>query len=229
MQIALTHPSAWDYAQINKREISMQTEVYKIMKKRVLFIGLALTFAMTIIMPTAVTAKGLEDFHADGKVVAIDEGNVVAAGQSGRWIVKDRHLYGYFISGDMEGTFVMTYHANIQSTTTQAGNLQGVLVAGECELNVTGTASPAVPIDNETGLPVLSPDVYIDGTLGVVADFLLEIDGSWAMKKESIGNGTFEADIVAQICFDQTSEDYLHIVGFKEDDSYFSLDGHWKP
>jgi hypothetical protein len=209
------------------------------MKKRVLCISLILSLMLAIVLPATATADGLEAFQAQGTVFGIDQGVTKAAGNSGRWIVGDRNLFGVFLGGSLGGPvpFTMTYHANIESTTSQAGNLQGVLVVGDYELNVTGSTAPAVPISG----PYQEPGFTIPGVPGTFSDmwlmdFVLELDGSWAMIRGSVGNGTLEGDIVVRICVDtvDTNPVYAvlfggHIVGFKPGDSSFSLNGHWSP
>ncbi len=203
------------------------------MKKRVLCMVLVLALALTIIMPAIATAKGLDDFHAEGIVIGIDQGDIKAAGNSGRWIVKDRTLFGAFTDGPASilGSFTMTYHANIESTDSQAGSLQGVLVVGDYKLNVTAKTTPIVPTTYPPTIYPKSIDIPGVGTVNtLVTDCLLELNGSWTMTSGSVGNGTVDADIFVQICVVCTDYPALegHVVGFL-DTSSFILDGHWKP
>jgi len=209
------------------------------MKKRMLCIGLVLTLALTIIIPATATAKGLDGFHAEGIVIGIDQGDIKAAGNSGRWVVSERNLYGgfgFFGDSPAQYGFTLNYHANIDSVYTQAGNLQGVLSIWDTPyaLNLTGTTDPAYPDPvDEYGYPIpyqkiISPDPFI--TM-VVANYVLHLEGRWTFISGAIGNGTFEADVVVQICIDEDNYPALvgHIVGFVESESSFTLDGHWKP
>lgn len=206
------------------------------MKKRILCTGLVLAFTMTIIIPAAVTAKGLEDFHAEGTVTAIDQGDVKAAGRSERWVVQERHLIGEFTVGpeSILGSFTMTYHANVESTDSQASRLQGVLTVGEYELNVTGSTVPAYPISGAYQEDITIPGYGTFPGMWVM-NFMLELDGTWAMTNGSVGNGIVDANIVIQICVDNNDTNPIyaemfggHIVGFPAGSS-FALDGHWKP
>ncbi|MBX3325690.1 MAG: hypothetical protein U0223_13175 [Nitrospira sp.] len=69
----------------------------------------------------------------------IDEGDVKPAGQSGRFIVRDRHITGTF-TGAISSGFTITCDANVP-LATQSGPIHARMVAGEYEANITLVSS----------------------------------------------------------------------------------------
>ena len=88
-------------------------------------------------------------FSVSGTIQTIDTGDVKPAGQSGRFIVRDRHITGTF-TGSINGPFVITYDSNVP-IATQAGRIHARLIAGVYEANVTMASSTgATPVECET-------------------------------------------------------------------------------
>ena len=88
-------------------------------------------------------------FSVSGTILTIDTGDVKQAGQSGRFIVRDRQITGAF-TGSINGPFVITYDSNVP-IATQAGRIHARLIAGVYEANVTMASSTgATPVECET-------------------------------------------------------------------------------
>lgn len=67
--------------------------------------------ALVIFTVSMSASAELVPFLSSGKITAIDTGDVVPAGISGRFVVKERHVEGTLDNGDLGGSFLMTYHA----------------------------------------------------------------------------------------------------------------------
>lgn len=193
------------------------------MKKRVLCIGLVLALALTIIMPATVVAKG--ETYAEGTISAITPGETRPAGNSGRWIVKERDIVIGFTSGELSGPYALRYHASVDTDdeNLQAGNLQGKLhqVIGsdpstgypildeEVVLNVTGTTSPAAGLGDAFNYELL----YEGSGLWISAKlYVIHIEGHWASSDGGVGSGTFNGDIYVLIC-EVDPDDIGYILG----------------
>ena len=88
-------------------------------------------------------------FSVSGVILTIDTGDVKPAGQSGRFIVRDRHITGTF-TGSISAPFVITFDTNVP-IATQSGRIHGRLIAGVYEANVTMASSTgATPVECET-------------------------------------------------------------------------------
>jgi hypothetical protein len=88
-------------------------------------------------------------FSVNGTIMMIDTGDVKPAGQSGRFIVRDRHITGTF-TGSISAPFVITFDTNVP-IATQSGRIHGRLIAGVYEANVTMASSTgATPVECET-------------------------------------------------------------------------------
>jgi hypothetical protein len=88
-------------------------------------------------------------FSVSGTITMIDTGDVKPAGQSGRFIVRDRHITGTFM-GSINAPFVLTFDTNVP-IDTQSGRIHGRLIAGVYEANVTMASSTgATPVECET-------------------------------------------------------------------------------
>ncbi len=110
--------------------------------KRYLSLFLALVVICSMVMSgTALAAPPQGKIVATGVVWGITPGTVASAGDSARWIVMERDVYGTFDGPEITGFFDFKYKANIESVDTQAGNLHGVLTAanGDVTLNMVGT------------------------------------------------------------------------------------------
>ena len=85
-------------------------------------------------------------FSVSGTITMIDTGDVKPAGQSGRFIVRDRHITGTF-TGSISAPFVITFDTNVP-LATQSGRIHGRLIAGVYEANVTMASSTgATPVE----------------------------------------------------------------------------------
>ena len=85
-------------------------------------------------------------FSVSGTITMIDTGDVKPAGQSGRFIVRDRHITGTF-TGSISAPFVITFDTNVP-IATQSGRIHGRLIAGVYEANVTMASSTgATPVE----------------------------------------------------------------------------------
>ena len=85
-------------------------------------------------------------FSVSGTITMIDTGDVKPAGQSGRFIVRDRHITGTF-TGSISAPFVITFDTNVP-LATQSGRIHGCLIAGVYEANVTMASSTgATPVE----------------------------------------------------------------------------------
>lgn len=92
-------------------------------------------------------------FSASGTILMIDAGDVRAAGHSGRFIVRDRHITGT-LTGSIGGSagipFVITYDSNVP-LATQSGRIHARLLAGVYEANMTMASSVGpTPVECET-------------------------------------------------------------------------------
>ncbi len=82
-------------------------------------------------------------FSASGTILTIDTGDVRAAGHSGRFIVRDRHITGTLtgsIGGSAGVPFDITYDSNVP-LATQSGRIHARLIAGVYEANMTMASS----------------------------------------------------------------------------------------
>ena len=84
-------------------------------------------------------AGPLKSFSASGPIKTIDNGNVEPAGESGRFIVRERHITGEF-TGDITGKFTITYDANVP-LATQSGPVYARMSADGYVANMTIVSS----------------------------------------------------------------------------------------
>ena len=201
------------------------------MRKKALFISLALALVLTTLMPaTTLAAKPvMQDFNATGTIDAITPGKVIEAGTTGKWVVVERELTGS-LSGDISGTFNMNYHAMVESIYTQAGDLQGWLTVDDgSRVRVKGTIEPLdlywgdkYPFITWYDLPGFGlVRLYYVPDIGVVPLFYLEINGQWTIVDGAQGNGDFTAYAI----FIPTPEGHVYAIV----DSAFVMTGKWKP
>lgn len=110
--------------------------------------------AWLVMIATPALAGSRVPFSASGTILTIDAGDVRAAGQSGRFIVRDRHITGT-LTGSIGGTvgvpFVITYDANVP-IATQSGRIHARLIASVYEANMT-MASSTGPTPVECEIP----------------------------------------------------------------------------
>ncbi len=201
------------------------------MRKKVLFISLALALLLTTFMPAAALAAKpppkVEDFNATGAITYITPGDVKPAGNSGRFVVVERELGGA-LSGAINGAYTLTYKANVE-LATQAGTLHGTLEAGSYVLQVNGTIEPLQPYSG-TLYPFIGwfevpgfgvvPIYYVPG-FGLYPIFELEINGQWTIVDGAQGNGDFKA----YAAFIPTPEGHVAYIV----DSAFGMTGKWQP
>ena len=178
-------------------------------ERKVFLISLALYLSLILAAPVSTLAAKPVDFSASGTIYSISVGDVLPAGNSGRWVVQERELLGS-ISGDINGDFVLNYKANVDEN--QAGNLVGKLTVGQdsCIINVNGKSQPIDFVWFEafnTFLPKLS------------------INGHWTFIKGAQGKGDFEAWFVFIPQIDEQGN--VHIGQIV--DSALELTGKWQP
>ncbi len=159
--------------------------------KKILVLSLVLALALTLILPSAAMAAKTppvppappSSFAAQGVMLSIDTGNVKEIGKSGKWLVKDRHIQGRFVNGDLGASpFTITY-SGVFDLATQAGNLAGKLEAGENTIGIAGKVEPLTMFDIGTS----GSHMYLPK---------LTITGKWAGLKGLNANGSFEAWMV---------------------------------
>lgn len=91
-----------------------------------------------------------DDFALGGQITTIDDGNVKAAGKSGRFVVKNRHVGGT-LSGFIGDTplvnvpFTFTFGTNVP-IMTQSGNIHGTLVIDNGAYNAKVAAKSAIGV-----------------------------------------------------------------------------------
>ncbi len=175
------------------------------MKKRMLFISLAVVLVLTMLIPGAALAGKPQPFYAAGVISGIEDTvigeNAFPAGESGRWRVIDREITGQ-LSGDVSGDFVMNYRANVE-LATQAGNLHGNIVAGDADFKVNGKIQPLEMVPTPLGIDLPK----------------LTITGHWNLDGKGPGNGDFEAWVIF------IPDEYGHVVMIIA--SSFIMEGNW--
>jgi len=195
------------------------------MKKKLLCIILVASLALSVVMPgTALAAKGkaFDDFEATGVITGISPGDVLEAGNSGRWRVLEREITGV-LGGDVEGIFTMTYKANVL-LATQAGNLHGTLEVDGNIFKVRGKIQPLQMVNGyfdaaaEEWVPLLFGTEFPEGS-GIYWLPRIDVEGSWTLDGTQ-GNGTFTGWAI----FVPVNGHVGPIVA-----SSFTMDGKWKP
>ncbi|UCB42799.1 MAG: hypothetical protein JSV77_10175 [Dehalococcoidales bacterium] len=175
------------------------------MKRKILLLGIVIALILTMVMPATALAAKPSNMEAFGIIDSITIGDDVIefpAGQSGRWVVKERAIGGVlggYLGGDIDGDFTLTYKANVV-LATQAGTFHGDMVVGDYVVHVNGKSSiGATPIPGYDGL-ILS--------------------GHWNFTGSDHGNGTFDAWIIPLI-------EEGHIIGVIA--GGVTMTGKWKP
>jgi len=173
-------------------------------------LALFLSLALLLTIPGTALGQGQgkgkpQSLAATGTIDSISPGNVLPAGESGRWRVVERELDGELYEGDISGDFHMAYKANVE-LETQAGNLHGTLKIGEYVLKVNGKIEP-LEFEGwlEPGIPL----------------YKLTISGHWTFIEGATGQGTFDAWVI----FIPTPEGHIYAIT----SSSFTLDGKWQP
>ncbi len=188
------------------------------MKKKMLVLAITVIMLLTCIIPAPVLAASHTEVSATGVVYGITEGTVYPAGESGRWRVVERDLFGAFVGGDILGGFQLHYKANIESTETQSGNMNGELYCGAYTFKLNGKIADLYSLGEIEA--VTDGNGNIVG-YGVVA--YSNIDGVWTLKEGSKGNGTYAASVA--MLLDPVGG---HVIGFSPEKSSFSMEGKWK-
>ncbi len=132
------------------------------MKRRIAVFSLVLVVALLAVLPGTALA-GKAPFSAAGVITGIEQTvvgeNAFPLGNSGKWLVRDRDIYGS-LEGDIQDDFTLTY-GGIFSIQTQAGCLAGTMTAGSRTFFVVGTIAPYQPVPTEYGdLPRLDISGY---------------------------------------------------------------------
>ncbi len=162
-------------------------------------VAVAVIAAAAAVAP--VQAVSAEPFLAGGRIMDIDKGDLKAAGDSGRFIVRNRHVDGT-LSGSVGGvelpdtffTFMFKTNVPIQ---TQSGNIQGYLSFGIYEAKVIAKSEiGAVPCP--AGWDAWCIEIP-SGSLVLPA---LLINGSVTFTEGTEGHGTVSAYIVPRLGLD---------------------------
>jgi hypothetical protein len=116
---------------------------------------------LLVVLSMPVFAGPHVPFSASGTILTIDTGDVRPAGQSGRFIVRDRHITGT-LTGSIGGTagvpFVITYDSNVP-LATQSGRIHARMIAGVYEANMTlasSTGPTPVECDDPNGVTCIA-------------------------------------------------------------------------
>lgn len=135
--------------------------------KKLLGLSLVLAIVVMLLVPSVAMAASPtkpapsqpSSFTAEGVFSSIDTGNVKELGNSGKWLVKDRHIQGQFLSGDLgTSAFTITY-GGVFDLATQQGNLAGKMEVDSNLIGITGTVAPLTMVYFEpyaTYLPKLT-------------------------------------------------------------------------
>jgi hypothetical protein len=132
----------WEYS-VSERELTHSSK-----RASSLFLGAVIAVLGCVSAPAF--AGPHVPFSVSGTISTIDTGDVKPAGQSGRFIVRDRQITGAFM-GSISAPFVITFDTNVP-LATQAGRIHGRLIAGVYEANVT-MASSTGPTPVECPMP----------------------------------------------------------------------------
>jgi hypothetical protein len=138
--------------------------------KKLLVIGIVLALMLTLVLPSVAMAARPTTFSAAGTMASIDPGTVKELGNSGLWLVKDRHIQGRFLSGDL-GTesYTITY-GGVFKLVDQSGNLAGTMQVGSKLFVIDGKVAPLSLVDmGEYQLPQLTISGHWAGLKGVNA------------------------------------------------------------
>jgi hypothetical protein len=146
--------------------------------KKILILSLILALALTLILPSVTMAAPPSKFNAQGMMSSIDTGTVKELGHSGKWLVKDRHIDGQLLTGNLGSSNYTITYGGVFDLATQEGNLAGKLVVGSNLIGITGTVAPLTVVYYTPWATYLPK---------------LVITGKWAGLKGLNANGSFEA------------------------------------
>lgn len=180
-------------------------------------IAAALAVVGGLIITGAASADSKQQpFNVIALAVAGDVGDVTQAGQSGRFVVKDRPISGVLVTnpadlGTIYGGFDLNFGTNVP-ISTQSGQLHGkgalYLPTGQVDINVTASTVYAGPCT----LPVPFAE----------HSEMLFASGSFTLTGGTPGQG----QLGATVCFVRVSPGG-HIHAFTG--GIITLDGKWKP
>ena len=173
--------------------------------------------------------------------MGINEGDVSPAGNSGRFIVKDREITGFLTDGDIVGPFTLTYGANVP-LETQSGQAHGTIdISNFNEIYEAhfqaGISIGLIPIEWIFGSDDITCGEITCGETDNITDCIpddicieiepygtflagLVINGTMVFTDGTQGNGILNAWVIA------TLDEEGHV------DSFFAggvtIDGQWK-
>ncbi len=169
------------------------------------------------IMSAPAMAGSHVPFSAGGTILTIDAGDVRPAGESGRFIVRDRHITG-ILMGSIGGTtgvpFTITYDSNVP-IATQSGRIHARMIAGVYEANMK-LASSTGPTPVECEIPngascIATPDGnFVPGLL---------LSGRMNFLSGAHGQGTVTGWLIPVL------DEQGHIVSIAA--SLLTLSGQW--
>lgn len=188
------------------------------MKRKILLLGLVLTLILTVVMPTTALAAKPVAFTANGTITAVTSGDVFPAGNSGRWVVDERQMFGV-ITGDIAGDFVLTYAANVD-LETQAGSFHGTLEIDSLLFKVRGKSQLIGP-----GFPGPIVETPYGPTTTEIRT--LETAGGWTLTKGAKGTGDYYGLATVLIAVGGPLDG--HILYVVPGASGFTMTGQWQP
>lgn len=196
------------------------------MNKKILMVGLVLALTLVLVAPVPALAAKPVTFEANGIITEVSPGNIFAAGNSGRWVVDERQMFGT-ITGNVGGDFELTYTANVD-LETQAGSFHGTLEVGSLLFRVRGKSQLVEDSDPDPGPWVeIAPDVFVPTIIRT-----LETIGGWTLIQGAKGNGGYYGWATVLIASAGPLEG--HILGVVSGDdvpgaSGFTMTGQWHP
>ncbi|HEV8309929.1 MAG TPA: hypothetical protein VGW35_19875 [Methylomirabilota bacterium] len=170
-------------------------------KQLALALGLAVGLLVTL-SPGLARAAGPTPFSASGSFLAtecatvpwlIDEGAVTPAGESGRFVVKNRTVSGTLDGPDITGPFLLDFGTNVP-IATQSGQIHAKLTFANPQTQASGSGSSNFIL----GPAVVPPGFPCDGQPKVVV--VLGITGSLTFTGGGVqGNGDVEGTFTVAI------------------------------
>ncbi len=149
--------------------------------KKILVLSLVLALALSLLLPTAALAAKTppvppapsSSFSAQGELSFIDTGTVKEIGKSGKWLVKDRHIQGEFVTGDLGPSAYTITYGGVFDLATQAGNLAGSMEVGSRQIGIVGKVEPLTMVyfaPYNMNLPKLTISGHWAGLRGLGAE-----------------------------------------------------------
>lgn len=202
--------------------------------------ALAVAFGAALVIVTAASADGGRiPFYALGFATSGDTGEVDAAGQSGRYVVKDRTIVGALIdptTGSPNGSFSFTFGTNVP-LATQSGQIHGdgALNLAQADGSIRSIATSVAATATNVGACALTSPIG-DPTQNFLLSISeqLEVTGGFTFTNGDQGHG----DVTATVCF---VRDYVYnyvvygLVGVGEghialfSGGVVNLSGEWSP